>query len=105
MIPCSMEIWLASGVGHGTDDTEGVHAGVAGVELGDLGLVGGAASGGAAEDGGHTVTRMVLSEIALLDCLFGGYEGELGGALGGGDGAGGEVGGGVEVAWTCGPSG
>ena len=44
------------------------------------------------------VARVVVDEVALLDGLFGGDEGELGGALGGGDGTGGEMSGGVEVA-------
>ncbi len=41
-----------SGRGHSADDSEGMDAGIAGVELGGLGLFGLAATAGAADDDG-----------------------------------------------------
>ncbi len=46
-----------AGAGHGAGDGERVDAGVAVVELGGLGLFGGAAAGGAAEDDGDVCRR------------------------------------------------
>ena len=87
-----------SGVGHGTDDGEGMRAGVALVEFFDGVLVGGASAGGATEDDGGALGCVVAGEGALLDGLAGGEDGDQGAALGVGDDAGIDVGDGVEVA-------
>ena len=86
-----------TGRGHGADDSEGMDAGVAGVELDGLGLFGLSATAGAADDDGDFFRRMVAGQLRFGSGLAGGDDGELGGAVGGGDDAGVEVSAGVEV--------
>ena len=80
-----------AGAGHGAGDGEGMDARVVAVELCGLGLLGGAAAGGAAEDDGDVLRGVVLQEGGLAGGLTRGDDGVLRGAIGRGDDAGGEV--------------
>jgi hypothetical protein len=74
-----------------------VDAGVAGVELGGLGLFCLPASTGAAHDNGDVIGSMVLEEVAMLRGLPSGNDSELGGAVGGDNDSGFEVLAGIKV--------
>jgi len=80
-----------SGRGHGADDGEGMDTGVAGVELGGLGLLGLSSSAGAAYDDGDAAGSVVLGELGVEHGLAGGHDGELRGSVGGDGYAGVEV--------------